>query len=138
MDSTVAVPAAPRQLPTPAYAGGNDTHRLCDLKRKNLQRGRQVLASYLYRNRNRTAMIFGMSEVKLQSFLERISATAIANQAVLKCLALGVPATPYNVIFYVGDFVDPSKPQFQSLILQIDQAIDDFTLSQSEPAPLNG
>ena len=70
-------------------------------------------------------MIFGMSEPQLKAFIERISATAIANQAVLKCYLRGIPLTTDNVILFVGDFIDPSKPEFTSLIGRIEMAIED-------------
>jgi len=69
-------------------------------------------------------VILGMSETELQAFIERISATAIANQAVLKCHLRGVPITVDNVILFVGDFIDPAKPEFETLISQIEIAIE--------------
>lgn len=59
-------------------------------------------------------------------FLERISATAIVNQAVIKCSIAGVPVTQDNVIFFVGDFADPSKPEHARLIEQIERSIDEI------------
>jgi len=67
--------------------------------------------------------MFGMNTTQLQAFVERISATAIANQAILKCKLLGVPMTVENVIFFVGDFFDPSDPEFAGMIDQIHAAI---------------
>lgn len=58
-------------------------------------------------------------------FLERISATAIVNQAVIKCLIARIPVTQENVILFVGDFADPSEPAYASLIAKIDRTIDD-------------
>jgi hypothetical protein len=68
-------------------------------------------------------MIMGMSDEKAQAFLEKISATAIANQAVLKCIVLGLPLDVDNVILCVGDFVDPDNPNFAGLIEEIEKAI---------------
>lgn len=70
-------------------------------------------------------MILGMDDVQLQLFIERISATAIANQAVLKCYLRGIPLTTDNVILFIGDFIDPSEPEVTGLITKIEKAIDD-------------
>lgn len=70
-------------------------------------------------------MILGMNETQLQAFMERISATAIANQAVLKCYLRGIPLTTDNVILFVGDFIDPTQPEFTGLIGKIEMAIED-------------
>lgn len=69
--------------------------------------------------------MLGLSELELQDFIERISATTIANQAILKCSLAGMPLTVDNVINFVGDFFDPGKPQFDGLIVKIEAAIDD-------------
>lgn len=68
-------------------------------------------------------MIMGMSDEEAQAFLEKISGTAIANQAVLRCIVLGLPVNVDNVILCVGDFVDPSNKNFAGLILEIEKAI---------------
>jgi hypothetical protein len=70
-------------------------------------------------------MILGMSEIELEAFVERISATAIANQAVLKCYLRGVPLTTDNVVLFVGDFIDPSREEFTGLICKIELAIEE-------------
>jgi hypothetical protein len=70
-------------------------------------------------------MIWGLEEAQLEDFLERISATAIANQAILKCYLRGIPLTTDNVILFVGDFVDPSRPEFTGLIGRIEMAIEE-------------
>jgi hypothetical protein len=70
-------------------------------------------------------MILGMNEAQLQTFIERISATAIANQAVLRCHLRGIPLTTDNIILFVGDFIDPSKPEFTGLIGRIEMAIEE-------------
>lgn len=67
----------------------------------------------------------GMTDAETQEFLERISATAIANQAILKTLVSGFPLTSESAIQFVGDFLDPEKPEFQSLIEKIGDAIDE-------------
>lgn len=66
----------------------------------------------------------GMSEKEAQDFQEKVAAATIANQAVLRCLILGMPATIDNVILCVSDFVDPADPRFESLIEQVQQAIE--------------
>jgi hypothetical protein len=50
-------------------------------------------------------MFNGMS-INDTSFLERISATAIVNQAVMKCGLAGMTVTHDNVIAFIGDFAD--------------------------------
>lgn len=70
-------------------------------------------------------MLSGMTEFERNAFVERISATAIANQAFLKCSISGNPITIDNVISYVGDFVDPANPHLQDLIEKIGNAIDE-------------
>lgn len=66
-------------------------------------------------------------------FLERISATAIVNQAVIKCSIAGVPVTQDNVIFFVGDFADPTEPHFSGLIAKIEQTIEDIFAATKGP-----
>jgi hypothetical protein len=57
-------------------------------------------------------------------FHERVAATAIANQAVLRCIILGMPITVDNVIMCVSDFIDPGQGKYRRLIEQIEKAID--------------
>lgn len=71
-------------------------------------------------------MVLRMSESTADAFLERISATAIVNQAILKCSLAGLPVTSDNVVRLIGDFMDPEEPQFESLSRQIDATIDDI------------
>lgn len=73
-------------------------------------------------------MFNGMSNEE-SSFLERISATAIVNQAVLKCNIAGMSVTHENVIFFIGDFADPAEPLHSSLIEQIERSINDVMVS---------
>jgi hypothetical protein len=68
-------------------------------------------------------MMMGMSDEQAQAFLEKISATAIANQAVLRCIVLGLPIEVDNVVLCVGDFIDPSNANFAGLIDEIEKAI---------------
>lgn len=68
-------------------------------------------------------MIMGMNDEQAQAFLEKISATAISNQAVLKCIVLGLPLDVDNVILCVGDFVDPRDANFAGLMDEIEKAI---------------
>jgi hypothetical protein len=65
-----------------------------------------------------------MSEAEQQRFHEKVAATAIANQAVLRCILMGMPVTIDNVIRCVSDFLDPNEPSFDGLIEQIEKAIE--------------
>jgi hypothetical protein len=67
----------------------------------------------------------GMTTEAASEFLERISATAIVNQAILKCAVADLPITSENVVLMLGDFIDPSQPNFQGLIENIDKTIDE-------------
>jgi len=69
-------------------------------------------------------MIKGLSERDVQAFIERVSATAIANQAILKCHLRGVPVSTDNVLLFVGDFFDPTKKEFAGLIERIMEAVE--------------
>ncbi len=55
----------------------------------------------------------------------RIGATAIANQAILKCILSEIPVTIDNAILFVGDFVAPDDPDRQEMIGLITRAIED-------------
>lgn len=55
--------------------------------------------------------------------MRRITATAIANQAILKCTLAGVPLTIDNAIYFVGDFFDPKDEGAEELALDIEKAI---------------
>jgi hypothetical protein len=70
-------------------------------------------------------MILGMTESELQEFIERISATAIATQAIVKCYLHDSPLTTDNVLRFVGDFVDPTNVEFAGLIAKIETAIEE-------------
>jgi hypothetical protein len=70
-------------------------------------------------------MLFGLEEPELQAFADRIAATAIVNQAVVKCLVRGIRITPDNVILMIGDFVDPTRPGFAGVINAIMDAVDE-------------
>lgn len=59
--------------------------------------------------------------VKFQS----VSATAIANQAILKCTIAGFPLTVDNVILFVRDFVDPAKVACANFVEMIGLAIEE-------------
>ena len=86
-------------------------------------------------------MIMGMTEKDATAFVERISATAIVNQAMFKCSLAGLEMTPDNVVLLIGDFVDPTRPNFQGLIAQIEQTVDEmFSVARAHssnriPAP---
>lgn len=66
-----------------------------------------------------------LSGEKLTSLMTRTMATAIANQAIIKCQLAGFPATIDNVILFVGDFFDPQDQDYAPLILEIERAISD-------------
>lgn len=71
-------------------------------------------------------MQMGMDQVEFERFFERMSATTIANQATIRCLLLGVPPTPENITYFVGDFFDPENPEFAGLVERIAVAIDEL------------
>lgn len=73
-------------------------------------------------------MLLGLEEPELEKFVERIAATAIVNQAVVKCLLHNIPVTPDNVILFVGDFADPTRPGFAGMIDAIMQAVDEVAV----------
>jgi len=66
-----------------------------------------------------------MTEEEGLRLFERIGATAIANQAILKCTIAGFPLTVDNVILFVGDFVDPAKGACANLVEMIGLAIEE-------------
>ncbi len=70
-------------------------------------------------------MLPGMTQAEGIRLFERIGATAIANQAILKCTVAGYPLTIDNAILFVGDFVDPTKPEVASLVELIGIAIEE-------------
>jgi len=69
-------------------------------------------------------MFKGMSNSDT-AFLERISATAIVNQAIIKCGLAGMDVTHDNVIAFIGDFADPEDAEHLSLIAEISRTIDE-------------
>ncbi|MBB6509156.1 hypothetical protein [Rhizobium soli] len=77
-------------------------------------------------------MLTGMTEDQRNEFLERITATTIANQAILKCSISGFPLTADNVVAFVGDFLDPENPNLQELIEKIGYAIDEVLDCQGQ------
>jgi hypothetical protein len=81
-------------------------------------------------------MLFGLEEPELQDFADRIAATAIVNQAVLKCAIHGIPVTPDNVIFVIGDFVDPARLGFEGLMSAILRAIDEIGVKPELPSSI--
>jgi hypothetical protein len=68
-------------------------------------------------------MILGMSARKAGELIEKIGGTAIANQAILKCIVAGVPLTVDNVIYFVSDVVDPDDERYAGMIANIETAI---------------
>jgi hypothetical protein len=83
-------------------------------------------------------MLFGLEEPELQKFADRIAATVIVNQAVLKCLVRGMKVTPDNVILMVGDFVDPQDSGSAGVIGAILKAVDEVATVQAPCRDLNG
>lgn len=73
-------------------------------------------------------MLLGLQEPELEKFVERIAATAIVNQAVVKCLARNIPVTPDNVILFVGDFASPTRPGFPGMIDAIMKAVEEVAI----------
>ena len=69
--------------------------------------------------------ILGMEEPEASQFLEKISAAAIVNQAILKCSLAELPITEENVVMMIGDFIDPTQPNMNGLIDNIDRTIDE-------------
>jgi len=55
--------------------------------------------------------------------LTRICATAIANQAILKCSLAGVPLSVDSVLAFVGDFFDPKNESLNGVMAQIEDSI---------------
>jgi hypothetical protein len=76
-------------------------------------------------------MLTRLNSAERNDFLERIAATAIANQAFLKCSVSGRTFTPENVVFFVGDFLDPDEPYTQDLVEKISNAIDEIFAARS-------
>jgi hypothetical protein len=83
-------------------------------------------------------MLSGMTEFERNAFLERISATVIANQAFLKCSISGSQITTENVISYVGDFIDPTNPHLQEVIEKIGNAIDEVFAAAPQQLDVTG
>jgi hypothetical protein len=75
-----------------------------------------------------------MNENQLQGFMEKFFATAVANQAILKCNSRGLPLTEDNVIFFVGDFFDPTDPVFEGIVDKINDAIGYIVQSPDDNA----
>jgi hypothetical protein len=67
----------------------------------------------------------GMTQEESITLFEKIGATAIANQAILKCSVAGAPLTVDDVIMFVGDFVNPERPAALGLIERINSAIEE-------------
>lgn len=60
------------------------------------------------------------------SFSEKAAATAIANQAILKCIIRGVPLSVDTVIPFVGDFLPPTDDRFHRVAVLIKAALEDM------------
>ena len=82
-------------------------------------------------------MLFGLKNAELEEFAGRIAATAIVNQAAIKCLAAGLPLTAENIVLLVGDFVDPNRPGSEELVEQISRAVDEIAVNHSGVLNLN-
>lgn len=75
--------------------------------------------------------MLGLSQELSDQLFRRVSATAIANQAILKCSLAGVPLTVDNVIYFVGDFLPPEDDHGDALSLEIMNAISDVLGAQA-------
>lgn len=81
-------------------------------------------------------MLFGMDQEELEAFAKRLAGTAIVNQAAVKCLGYGLPLTEENVVLFVGDFFEPTRPGAQELVSSVMKAIDEVTIKPpSRPTP---
>ena len=69
-------------------------------------------------------MLMGLSAEDASTFLEKISAVAIVNQAVIKCQLAEMEVNYDNVVLFIGDFGDPTDPDHQGLIFQIQVALE--------------
>jgi hypothetical protein len=70
-----------------------------------------------------------------RSLKDRVTATAIVNQAALKCLLLGVTVNSDNVIRLIGDFYDPLDPAFAGLTDEIMWTVDEMSELASRTKP---
>ena len=77
-------------------------------------------------------MIMGMGDREIEKFTRKVAATAIANQAAIKCIVNELPLTADNVILFVGDFFDPSNSSFEALVEEI---LDEIEYVVSRPCP---
>ena len=75
----------------------------------------------------------GMSD----TFQNRITATTIVNQAVMKCLLLGIPANADNIVRLIGDFFDPQNPDFGPLVDELMIAINEVAALSVGRSELN-
>lgn len=57
------------------------------------------------------------------NLLERVCATVIANQAILRCAVARETMTVDNVLRYVGDFFDPENENFAEIAARIEEEI---------------
>jgi len=64
------------------------------------------------------------SSDELRTLNEKIAATAIVNNAVIRCQLAGLPVSVDNVILCVADFFDPTDPKFSGLIRQIERMLE--------------
>jgi hypothetical protein len=61
-------------------------------------------------------MDFRFDEDQSQAFSDRVAATAIVNQAAIKCMILGLPVNGENIVRLIGDFFDPMDPRYDGLL----------------------
>lgn len=64
-------------------------------------------------------MLSRLGEIEADHFERRIYATAIVNNAIIRCSIVGLPISEDNVIKCVGDFFDPSSEPLVGLIDEI-------------------
>jgi hypothetical protein len=65
-----------------------------------------------------------MNDAKARQFGDKIAATAIVNNAVVRCTHLGLPINHDNVILCIGDFFDPGDADFTGVIVEIEHMMD--------------
>jgi hypothetical protein len=76
-------------------------------------------------------MLLDARDPEQQAFYERIAATAIVNQAAIKCMMAGVAISEENVTRLIGDFVDPARPDAGGLIEAIMHTLDELVANST-------
>lgn len=71
-------------------------------------------------------MLLRFDDDEFKTFSDRVAATAIVNQAALKCMILGLPVTGENITGLISDFFDPTDPRFGELVDQLLIAVNEL------------